>query len=217
MVLKYFGDHNLTQVLPEKTFLGHTASYRTLAEPLQLDCKGRKVRELKSEYYDHENNLVYLFAPEVPKLLEPVENSPFASLLNLVCGTPAINVTGTYEGMIDVTYKKGGHGEQKISITIEQIGKDLKVSYQLPSGQGKGAGTLADGGSSVSLQSTAPECPGSYEGTIKFTEDTATLSYKGEDCGGPVEGHGTVGHQNGHQLPRTGAQGEGPTAPREAN
>ncbi len=133
-----------------------------------------------------------MFVSAAPQGLDPKENSPFAGLLNLVCGVPAINVAGTYEGTIDVTYKKGGHGEEKISITIEQIGKDLKVSYQLPRGQGKGAGTLADGGSSVSLQSTAPECPGSYEGTIKFAEDTAILSYKGEDCGGPVDGHGTA-------------------------
>ena len=192
IVLKFYSDHKLEELLPEKTALGHSASYRTLAEPLQLDCKGRKVQAPKTEYYDQGNNLVYLFVPAAPQLLDPKENSPFAGLLNLVCGVPAINVTGTYEGTIDMTYKTGGHGEQKISITIEQVGQDLKLSYQLPTGHGKGSGTLADSGSSVSLQSTAPECPGSYEGTIKFAEDTVTLSYKGEDCGGPVEGHGTA-------------------------
>ena len=161
IVLKFYSDHKLQELLPDKTVLGHSASYRTLAEPLQLDCKGRKVQAPKTEYYDQGNNLVYLFVPAAPQLLDPKENSPFAGLLNLVCGVPAINVTGTYEGMkIDMTYKTGGHGEQKISITIEQIGKDLKVSYQLPAGQGKGAGTLAGDASSVSLQSTAPECPG---------------------------------------------------------
>jgi hypothetical protein len=103
-------------------------------------------------------------------------------------------VAGTYEGMIDVTYKTGGQGEQKLSITVLQTGKDLKVSYQTAHGQGKGAGTLAGDGSSeaISLQSTAPECPGSYEASLKFAGDTITLSYKGEDCGGPVEGHGTA-------------------------
>jgi hypothetical protein len=138
---------------------------------------------------------VYLFAPLIPQLVDPKENSPFAGLLNLVCDAPANNAAGTYEGMINVTYKKGGQGEQKISITIEQIGKDLKVSYQTGSGgQGKGAGTLADGGSSegISLQSTAPECPGSYEASLKFADDTVTFSYKGDDCGGPMEGHGTA-------------------------
>jgi hypothetical protein len=113
----------------------------------------------------------------------------------LVCGAQVPNVGGKYEGMINVTYKTGGQGEQKLSITVEQIGKDLKVSYQTGAGgQGKGAGTLADGGSSesISLQSTAPECPGSYQASLKYAEDAITLSYKGEDCGGPVEGHGTA-------------------------
>lgn len=128
-------------------------------------------------------------------LLDPKDGSPFARLLNLVCGDPAASLAGTYEGLITLTYKKGGEGEQKISIMVEQIGRDLKVNYKTASGgQGKGVGTLAGGGSSdaISLQSTAPECPGSYEASLKFAEDTLTLSYKGEDCGGAVEGHGTT-------------------------
>jgi hypothetical protein len=42
------------------------------------------------------------------------------------------------------------------------------------------------------LLSTTPGCPGSYEASIQFASDIATWSYKGQDCGGPMTGHGTA-------------------------
>ena len=96
--------------------------------------------------------------------------------------------------MNNATYEKGGQGEQKISVTIEQVSGDLNLVFQTVNGaQGKGSGKLT--GTRVklmSLESTTPECPGSYKGSMEFPGDTVTWSYKGEDCGGAMEGHGTA-------------------------
>jgi len=95
--------------------------------------------------------------------------------------------------MSDATYDKGGRGEQKISVVVEQIGSTVNLSVQAAAGgQGKGSGTLSTTVGSIKLQSTAPDCPGSYEGSLKFTGDTLSWSYKGQDCGGPMQGRGTA-------------------------
>ena len=101
---------------------------------------------------------------------------------------------GTYEGTNTSTYPNKGHGEQKISLVIEQMGSEVNVSFTtVGGGQGKGTGQLT--GAVIEkflLRSNAPDCPGSYEASIKFADDTASWSFKGEDCGGPMEGRGTA-------------------------
>jgi hypothetical protein len=96
--------------------------------------------------------------------------------------------------MNDSTYDKGEKGEQKISITVEQNGSDVSISFETANGgQGKGTGTLTDTVvNSISLQSTTPGCAGSYQGSLKFAGDSMSWSYKGQDCGGAMEGHGTA-------------------------
>jgi hypothetical protein len=120
--------------------------------------------------------------------------SPFGELFDLTCGLPVPDVGGKYEGMNDATYKKGGQGEQKISISVEQNGSNVSISFQTADGgQGKGTGTLTGTVvNSISLQSTAPGCAGSYEGSFNFAGDSMSWSFKGQDCGGPMEGHGTA-------------------------
>jgi len=44
----------------------------------------------------------------------------------------------------------------------------------------------------MSLQSTAPDCPGSYDASFEFSGEAVSWSFKGQDCGGPMEGHGTA-------------------------
>ncbi len=194
-VVKFREDHGFADLFPGATIVGLPLSYRTMAEPLQLNCMDRKVQAPKMEYFDQENNLTYLAVPmPVVQPIDVKERSSYGSLLDVICGAPVPNVGGKYEGMNDVTYKTGGQGVQQISITVEQIKSDVKVSYQTAlGGQGKGAGTLAGARvESISLQSTAPECPGSYEASLKFADDIVIWSYKGQDCGGPMEGHGTA-------------------------
>ena len=58
--------------------------------------------------------------------MPPIEykaGSPFDSLLNVMCGVPIPNVGGTYEGTNNAQYEKGGSGEQKISVVVEQTGR----------------------------------------------------------------------------------------------
>ena len=64
-------------------------------------------------------------------------------------------VAATYEGTNNTTYK-GAQGEQSISITVEQSGSEVKVSYQTADGgQGKGVGKFVGARvDSLSLQST---------------------------------------------------------------
>jgi hypothetical protein len=50
---------------------------------------------------------------------------------------------------------------------------------------------------SISLQSTTPNCSGSYEGSLKFAGDALSWNYKGEDCGGPMEGQGDAKRTKG--------------------
>ena len=93
-----------------------------------------------------------------------------------------------------MTHEKGGHGEQKITVTVKQTGDRVDVSFATVSGdQGKGAGTISDGVVEfLLLESTVPACPGSYQGTLKFADDGISWTFKGRDCGGPMEGHGTA-------------------------
>jgi hypothetical protein len=148
------------------------------------------------EYFDSQNNLLSLNAAKVkPADVQP--NSPFGLLYRILCKTapPLIqHVQGTYEGTNQVTYGRGGKGEQTISIIVDQNGSELNVSFLAASGgQGKGTGTLTgDTLGSISLQSTIQECPGAYEASFKFAADAVSWSYKGQDCGGPMEGHGSA-------------------------
>lgn len=193
-IIKFHEDHGFAEVFPGQTVIGLPPSYRTFAEPLQLNCTDRKVQTQKFEYFDRENNSAYLVAPFVVQPMDVQEESPFGLLLKVICGPAIPNVGGKYEGVIDMTYKTGGQGEQKITITVEQLKSDVKMSFQTAlGGQGNGAGTLTGSSvESISLQSTTPGCPGSYEGSLKFIGDTMSWSYKGQDCGGPMDGHGTA-------------------------
>jgi TIR domain len=190
-VVKHHRDHMLRDLDPKQNVRGLSGSYRTLANLLQFDCTSRKLRAPKIDYFDQENILVYTNAPMNDPPIVPAKGTPFDKVMNMACGP---SVAGTYEGMNSATYEKGRQAEQKISITIEQVSSDLNVVFQTVNGaQGKGSGKLTGTRvESMSLESTAPGCPGSYKGSMEFPGDTVTWSYKGEDCGGPMEGHGTA-------------------------
>jgi TIR domain len=194
-VVKFHEDQKFANLFPGQNVVGLPPSYRTFAQPLQINCVARKLQIPKLEYADQQGNLAYLSVPVGgPAPLTVTEGSIFGNLLDLVCGTPVPDVRGSYEGINNVTYKTGAQGEQKIVITIEQSGSDLKVNFQTASGgQGKGDGKLAGSTvDSISLQSTAPDCPGSYKASFTFADETVSWSFQGQDCGGPTEGHGTA-------------------------
>jgi hypothetical protein len=191
VVIKLHQNHKLAELFNPKPVVGLTDTYRSFAEVAQLNCKDWKVLVQKMEYFNSENNLVNLNATTGASSIDAQESSSFDLLLNVGCGTRAPQVHGTYEGTNDLT-TKDGNAQQKISIVIEQNGKDVSVSFETPSGgQGRGTGALTgETVNSILLKSTAPGCPGSYEASLKFADDTVSWTYKGQDCGGPVEGHG---------------------------
>jgi hypothetical protein len=194
-IIKFHQDHGFADLSPGNTVLGGPSTYRTLATLSELDCADKTIRALKLEYYDSDGDLNYLFAPQPVEPNNIPDNSPFALLHRVVCGASVptvVQVHGTYEGRNTTTYEKGGEGEQRISIIVNQTGEDVNVNFEGASGStGKGTGKLAGGAiESMSLQNTTPGCPGAYDASLKFEKDAVTWSYKGQDCGGPMNGHG---------------------------
>jgi hypothetical protein len=194
LVGKFDHDHDFADLFPGQTVLGLPRSYRTMAQTLRLNCSNRKVQAPITQYFDDKNALVSVYAPDPVPPMDANEGSPIELLITTACSAPLPSVSGTYEGINKANYKNGGQGDQKIEVTVEQMGADLKVNFQSGGGgQGKGVGKLSGARvDSISLQSTAAECPGSYEASFEFAGDTVTWSFKGDDCGGPMEGHGTA-------------------------
>jgi hypothetical protein len=190
MIFNQSYDHSASELLSGNNIIGLPLTFRVAAQTVQAFCKDTKARAAKIEYYDAEGNLMAALVPVLDPL-QPNPASPFEAFINVACG---LSVAGTYEGMNNATYERGGQAEQKISITIEQVSSDLNVVFQTANGaQGKGSGKLTGTRvESMSLESTTPECPGSYKGSMEFPGDTVTWSYKGEDCGGAMEGHGAA-------------------------
>jgi hypothetical protein len=194
LVGKFDNDHDFAELLPGQTVVGLPRAFRAMAQTLRLNCSDRKVRAPTTQYFDEKNALLSVYAPDPAPPMDAPEGSPFGILINMACSAPIPNVGGTYEGINKASYKSGGQGDQKIEVTVEQMGADLKVNFQSGGGgQGKGVGKLTGARVElISLQSTAAECPGSYEASFEFASDTVTWSFKGADCGGPMEGHGTA-------------------------
>jgi hypothetical protein len=185
-------DRPLSDIFDGKFIRGAPPSYRTLAESLELNCTDRNVLAQAMSYYDKDDNLVFIgIGPFKPIHAQP--GSIFDTLINVACAK-RFGVTERYEGTNNIIYEKQGHAEQKIAITVQRIENHLRLIFQTPNGgQGEGTGELAsDGVASVSLHSTTPSCPGSFDGSLTLSGNSISWSYKGQDCGGPMEGHGTA-------------------------
>ncbi|HEY5065040.1 MAG TPA: toll/interleukin-1 receptor domain-containing protein [Xanthobacteraceae bacterium] len=193
LVTKLHQAKSLANDFPGQIILGLPPSYQTAASRVQIDCADRKAKFEKTEDYDADNNLIYVIAPTSVQAVDITEASPLTLLLNVVCTPSSRGVEGTYKGTNKSIYKKGGEAEQEITIHVIQTGNNVTISFQTPTGgQGKGEGNLSgDTVKSLTLQNTAPECPGSYKGSLKFERDTMSWSYEGSDCGGSMEGSGT--------------------------
>jgi hypothetical protein len=190
-VLRYDADHQLTEQFPPgTTVIGiPRAGARTRADRMQFNCKDRKVRDPRWEYYDSKNNLLYAMALFTVEPIVATPTSLYEKLIDIVCGP---KVQGTYEGTNRVTTAKGAVGEYKVSVVVEQVDSAVSLSFATAAGHfGNGTGQLK--GSVVdpmSLQSTTPGCPGSFLGSLKFEDGTLSWTLKGEDCGGPLEAKG---------------------------
>ena len=181
-------------VTPVENVRGEPAGFRTIAGDIQINCAEKKLLAPTDEYYDKDDHLVYL-GVHPGGLLSDTVGSIHAMLLDVACSaSAALNVTGNYYGMNYIRYGNKAQAEQGVSVTIQQNGNDLKVSFQTPNGAtGEGTGQLTGNrAESISLHSTTPGCPGSYDGSLSFANNSLSWSYKGEDCGGAMEGHGTA-------------------------
>jgi hypothetical protein len=187
-IIKLHKGHEIAETVAKGTVLGFQAQYRTFVQPLQFDCADKKILSVLIEDLDAENNLIYLGA--IPQEFD-VKANPFAALFAAACEG---QVSGTYVGTNELAITKGGEGAQKISVVVVQSQNNLNVTFKTASGgQGDGTGTLTGNKvSSLSLKNTTPECPGSYDASLEFSGETVKWTYQGNDCNGPVIGHGTA-------------------------
>jgi hypothetical protein len=194
VLVKLHDKHTFADLFPGPTVLGLTqSSYQAYTEPLQLNCRDRKIQIPNMEYFDGDGYLLD-FDAFMPVQQIDVKANPFTALLKIGCAGLLSNVAGTYEGTDHGSTKTGGNGEEKISIIVTQKGDAISVTFHTAAGgEGRGVGTLTDETvESIPIQSTTPNCSGSYLATLKFDGDTVTWSYKGQDCNGPIEGYGSA-------------------------
>jgi tetratricopeptide (TPR) repeat protein len=97
-------------------------------------------------------------------------------------------IEGTYEGTFTINQVTGEH---QISLTFQQSGSEVTVTYRSAlGGRGSGKSTIAGNIiATVSLRSE-PSCPGQFTASFKFSDDTVSFAYSGQDCNGPGQGRG---------------------------
>jgi tetratricopeptide (TPR) repeat protein len=97
-------------------------------------------------------------------------------------------IEGTYEGTFTINQVTGEH---QISLTFQQSGSEVTVTYRSAlGGRGSGKSTIAGNIiATVPLQSD-PNCPGLFTASFKFSHDTVSFAYSGQDCNGPGQGRG---------------------------
>jgi TIR domain len=95
-VEKKNGDHGFAEIFPGQNVIGlPPQGYRTIAQNIQINCAGRKILSPVLEFYDGDDNLVYLGVQTSPQPIDVVRGSIFDLLSNFACGAPAFNVAGT--------------------------------------------------------------------------------------------------------------------------
>src|SRR5262249_41761103 len=95
-VTKFYADHDTVELLPGQKARGVSSTYRTFAENIRINCTERKLLASTLEYYEKDENLVYLLAIISPQPFDVTSGSIFDSLLRIACaGAKA----GNYEGI----------------------------------------------------------------------------------------------------------------------
>ena len=193
-VAKFDSDRPLAELFTGNV-IGLPSHYRSFAQRLKAYCIERKISSPKFDYFDAGGNFLFVSTPTLEEPIAPSAGSPSDQLLTLACGAGVLSVAGTYEGINHTTYGNRTQGEQKIALIVHQSGDEVSVTFRTPHGEyGKGKGKLNGTRiESMSLQSAlSPTCAGSYETSVEFAGDTAKWSFKGKDCNGAMEGHGTA-------------------------
>lgn len=195
-LLKYDVEQPFTTLNPNSKIVGAPSPFRSLGQRFAVNCNNRKLQSSKMDYFDSQGHWLFVLIPTPqPEPFDPPLGSTFDALMKVTCGPAALIVSGTYNGTNYTTYKHGPQGEQQIALIVYQNGDDVTVTFRTALGDyGKGTGKLKGTRiDSMPLQSAAAmECAGSYDASVEFSGDTAKWSFKGNDCNGPMEGHGTA-------------------------
>ena len=100
----------------------------------------------------------------------------------------AEQIEGTYEGTFTISQATGEH---QISLTFQQSGPEVTVTYRsVLGGRGSGKSTIAGSVITAMPLRSEPSCPGLYTASFKFSGDTVSWTYSGQDCFGPAQGRG---------------------------
>ena len=102
-------------------------------------------------------------------------------------------IEGTYEGTFTLSQVTGDH---QISLTFQQSGPEVAVTYRSAlGGRGSGKGTIAGNIIAAMPLRSETNCPGLYTASFKFSGDTVSWTYSGQDCNGPAQGRGIANKQ----------------------
>jgi tetratricopeptide (TPR) repeat protein len=97
-------------------------------------------------------------------------------------------IEGTYDGTITFSQVTGEH---QISLTFQQFGPEVTVTYRSAlGGRGSGKGTIAGTVITAMPLRGEPDCPGLYTASFQFSGDMVSWTYSGQDCLGPAQGRG---------------------------
>jgi CHAT domain-containing protein/Flp pilus assembly protein TadD len=97
-------------------------------------------------------------------------------------------IEGTYEGTFTLSQVTGEH---QISLTFQQSGPEVAVTYRsVLGGRGSGKSTIAGNVITAVPLRSEPNCLGLFTASFKFFGDTVSFTYSGQDCNGPAQGRG---------------------------
>ena len=97
-------------------------------------------------------------------------------------------IEGTYEGTFTINQVAGEH---QISLTFQQSGSDVRVTYRSAlGGRGSGKSTIAGNIIATASLRSEPGCPGQFTASFKFSDDTVSFTFSGQDCNGSGQGRG---------------------------
>jgi hypothetical protein len=117
-VHKFFAGQPTVALLPGQNAHGVSSTYTTFAQNLQINCIEKKLLSQTLEYYDKDENLIYLLAVISPQPLDVKSGSLFDSFLRIAC---AGNVAGNYEGINNAKYKKGGRVSRRSQFRFSKM------------------------------------------------------------------------------------------------
>ena len=86
LITKYNSDKSTSESVKTNT-AGTPHPYRTVIQIVDVNCAEPKLTVPKVEFYDSNNNLVFINAPKAPEPVNVSENSPFARLRKIACAT----------------------------------------------------------------------------------------------------------------------------------